>query len=110
MELNALKCKVMDITRAHKLDRNKKFLQPTYKIGGINLGQVETERLLGVHISKDLQWNHHTEVARKKVAQILGFVQRNLKGCTPRVKRTAYLTMVKPILFLRHTRVAPKQN
>jgi hypothetical protein len=75
------------------------YLQPTYEIGGIKLGQVETERLLGVHISKDLRWNHHTEVTRKKAAQILGFAQRNLKGCTPRVKRTAYLTMVKPILF-----------
>jgi Reverse transcriptase (RNA-dependent DNA polymerase) len=99
MELNALKCKVMDITRAHNIDKNKEYLQPTYEIGGIKLGQVETERLLGVHISKDLRWNHHTEVTRKKAAQILGFAQRNLKGCTPRVKRTAYLTMVKPILF-----------
>jgi len=56
-------------------------LQPIYEIGGINLGQVETERLLGVHISKDLRWDHHTLVARKKAAQILGFAiaQRNLK-------------------------------
>jgi hypothetical protein len=99
MELNARKWKVMDITHAHKLDEKKEFLLPNYDIGGIKLGCVETERLLGVHISKDLRWNHHTEVARKKAAQILGFAQRNLKGCTPRVKRTAYLTMVKPILF-----------
>jgi hypothetical protein len=56
-------------------------LQPIYEIGGINLGQVETERLLGVHISKDLRWDHHTLVARKKAAQIMGFAiaQRNLK-------------------------------
>jgi hypothetical protein len=35
MELNALKCKVKDITRAHKTD--KEFLLPTYEIGGIQL-------------------------------------------------------------------------
>jgi hypothetical protein len=66
-------------------------LHPTYEIGGIK-SLVETERLLGVHISKDLRWNHHTEVARKKAAQILRFAQRNLKqSFTPRVKGTDYL-------------------
>jgi ribonucleases P/MRP protein subunit RPP40 len=54
MELNALKCKVMEITRAHKINKNEEYLQATYEIGGIILGQVETERLLGIHISKDL--------------------------------------------------------
>jgi Reverse transcriptase (RNA-dependent DNA polymerase) len=93
MELNALKCKVMDITHARSTRHTD------YKICGQKLSYVETERLLGVHISKDLKWNHHTDVVRKKAAQILGFAKRNLKGCTPRVKRTAYLTMVKPILF-----------
>jgi hypothetical protein len=80
MELNALKCKVMDITRAHKIDKNKEYLQPTYEIGGIILGQVETERLLGVHISKDLRWNHHTEVPRKKATQILGVCTAQSEG------------------------------
>jgi hypothetical protein len=99
IELNALKCKVMEITRAHKNNKNNEFLQSTYETGGIILGRVENERLLGVHTSKDLRWNHHTEVSSKKAVQILGFAQRNLKGCTPRVKKMAYLTMVKPILF-----------
>jgi Reverse transcriptase (RNA-dependent DNA polymerase) len=87
MELNALKCKVMDITHV------RSTRQTEYEICGQKLGYVETERLLGVYISKDLKWNHHTEVVRKKAAQILGFAQRNLKGCTSRVKRTAYLTV-----------------
>jgi hypothetical protein len=50
MELNALKCKVMDITHARKAPE----IPATYEIGGIKLSLVETERLLGVHISKDL--------------------------------------------------------
>jgi hypothetical protein len=93
MELNAKKCKVMDITHARNVRHT------TYTIGGTQLQYVETERLLGIHISKNLKWNYHSDVTSKKAAQILGFTQRNLKGCTPRVKRTAYLTLVKPILF-----------
>ncbi|MGL5405370.1 MAG: hypothetical protein ACRDCT_21800, partial [Shewanella sp.] len=91
--LNALKCKVMDITHSPTARHTD------YQIGGQTLGYVATQRLLGVHFSKDLKWNHHTEIVHKKGAQILGFAQRNLKGCTPRVKRVAYQTMVKPILF-----------
>jgi hypothetical protein len=93
MELNASKCKLMDITHARTVRHT------TYTISGRQLEYVANERLLGVHLSKDLKWNHHVSVQRKKAAQILGFARRNLKGCTPRVKRTAYLTLVKPILY-----------
>ncbi|CAB3387866.1 Hypothetical predicted protein [Cloeon dipterum] len=73
MELNAAKCHVMDYN--------------------------DTERFLGVHVSNDLRWNKHTEIARGKAAKVLSFAARNLYGCTPRVKRLAYLTMVKPLMF-----------
>jgi hypothetical protein len=55
----------MDITHARSTRHTEYF------IGGQKLDYVETERLLGVHLSKDLKWNHHTEVVRKKGAQIL---------------------------------------
>jgi Reverse transcriptase (RNA-dependent DNA polymerase)/Endonuclease-reverse transcriptase len=93
MQLNARKCKIMDITHARTVRHN------AYTIGGRQLEYVNTERLLGVHVSKDLKWNYHTDLVRKKSSQILGFARRNLKGCTPRVKRMAYLTLVKPILY-----------
>ncbi|CAB3387418.1 Hypothetical predicted protein [Cloeon dipterum] len=93
MQLNAKKCVVMDVTRA-RLPCN-----PRYTIGGVTLQYVATQRLLGVHLSRDLRWNHHVDVQRKKALQTLGFAARNLRGCTLRVKRIAYLSLVKPKLF-----------
>jgi hypothetical protein len=94
MVLNARKCKLMDITHA----RNP--LHVDYVFGGVTLECVQTERLLGVHLSSDLKWNHQ----RKKAAQTLGYASRSLKGCTPRV---TYPTLVKPIMFMPLLYLAP---
>ncbi|CAB3387287.1 Hypothetical predicted protein [Cloeon dipterum] len=93
MQLNAKKCVAMDISRA------RQPWTPQYTIGGVVLDYVCTQRLISVHISRDLRWNHHVDVKRKKAARSLGFAARNLRGCTQRVKRMAYLTLVKPKLF-----------
>ncbi|CAB3378975.1 Hypothetical predicted protein [Cloeon dipterum] len=93
MELNAAKCHVMDVIRA------KNALHTPYIVGGAVLEYNDTERILGVHVSNDLRWNKHTDIARGKAAKVLSFAARNLYGCTPRVKRLAYLTMVKPLMF-----------
>ncbi|CAB3388164.1 Hypothetical predicted protein [Cloeon dipterum] len=90
MQLNAKKCVAMNISGA------RQPWTPQYTIGGVVLDYVCTQRLLGVHISRDLRYNHHVDVQRKKAARSLGFAARNLRGCTQRVKRMAYLTLVKP--------------
>jgi len=92
MVLNARKCKVMDITRA----RRPLFFE--YSINGAALEYVHRQRLLGVHLSSDLRWEVHTDTVRAKAAQTLSFAARNLQGCTPRVKRMAYQSLVKPIM------------
>jgi len=38
------------------------------------------------------------------------FAKRNLKGCTPRVKRMGYLTMVKQILFYGIPAIHPESK
>jgi Reverse transcriptase (RNA-dependent DNA polymerase) len=93
MELNASKCHVLDITRA------RTQLHAEYFVSGAALSYKSTERILGVHVSSDLKWNENTERARCKASKVLSFAARNLYGCTPRVKRLAYQTMVKPLLF-----------
>ncbi|CAB3384933.1 Hypothetical predicted protein [Cloeon dipterum] len=93
MQLKDKKCVAMDISRA------RQPWTPQYTIGGVALDYVCTQRLLGVHISRDLHWNHHVDVQRKKAARTLGFAARNLRGCTQRVKSMAYLTLMKPKLF-----------
>jgi hypothetical protein len=47
-------------------------------------------------VSRDLRWNVHVHKIRSKAAQILGFTARILSGCTPSVKRTDNLALVKP--------------
>jgi hypothetical protein len=92
MTLNPKKCKVMDITHASTP------LYFEYTIGGVPLEYVDQQRVLGVHITCDLKWTAHTKIVRGKAAQTLGFAARNLRGCTPRVKRMAYQSLVKPIM------------
>ncbi|CAB3387840.1 Hypothetical predicted protein [Cloeon dipterum] len=92
MTLNAKKCKIVDITRA------RVPLQFVYTLGATVLEYVHKERMLGVHISSDLRWHEHTDIVRAKAARNLGFAARNLRGCTPRVKRVAYLTLVRPVM------------
>jgi hypothetical protein len=92
MELNLDKCKSMDITRATPM-------QHPYTIGGTELPYCEAEKLLGVVISPDLKWNAHVAGVRAKAARTLGFVSRTLRGCSTRVKRTAYLALVRPLLL-----------
>jgi hypothetical protein len=94
MELNASKCHVMEITRAVK-----PATRAVYTVGGTVLSYSTTERILGVHVSSDLKWNAHTDIARGKAAKVLSFAARNLHGCTPRVKRLAYQAMVKPLMY-----------
>ncbi|CAB3388004.1 Hypothetical predicted protein [Cloeon dipterum] len=92
MQLNQRKSYVMDLTRA------RAPLYFEYAVDGEPLQYVDKQRLLGVQISSDLRWNVQTDAARAKAARVLGFAARNLRGCTQRVKRVAYLSLVKPIL------------
>jgi ribonucleases P/MRP protein subunit RPP40 len=70
MELNAEKSHVIDITRAWTP------LRALYTVGGAILEYSITERILGVHVSSDLRWNTHTDIARGKAAKVLSFMQR----------------------------------
>jgi hypothetical protein len=55
--------------------------------------------LLGVYISFNLSWNTHVEFIRAKSAKLLGFVNRNLKGCSPNVLSQVYLALIRPIIM-----------
>ncbi|CAB3372506.1 Hypothetical predicted protein [Cloeon dipterum] len=92
MLLNQRKSYAMDITRA----RTPLYFE--YTVNGAPIEYVNKQRLLGVNISSNLRWDVHTDAVRAKAARVLNFAARNLLGCTQRVKRVAYLSLVKPIL------------
>ena len=59
---------------------------------------AETEKYLGVTISRDLSWDPHISKAAITANQKLGFLKRNLKGCPADLKKMAYLSSVRASL------------
>jgi len=45
-----------------------------------------------------MSWSSHIQTASNKSAKVLNFIKRNLYNCPPDMKRTAYLTLVRPIM------------
>ena len=60
------------------------------------LEATDTEKYLGVTISKDLSWNDHISSITAKANITLGFVKRNVKTSGEKVKEMAYKTFVRP--------------
>ena len=50
---------------------------------------------LGVDISSDLTWNSHVDRITGNANRTLGFIRRNIKTKMPRVRETAYNTLVR---------------
>jgi hypothetical protein len=92
MKINVSKCAFKNIT----LSKFRRFGR--YSIGAQLIANTVNIKLLGLHIAYSLSWNFHSESVRSSVAKLLGFVNRNLKGCSPNVKQQSYLTLIRPIL------------
>ena len=54
--------------------------------------------ILEVTISKDLTWKAHINNITNKANKTLGFIKRNIHGCTQKVKQHTFITMVRPTL------------
>ena len=92
MRFNEKKCYVMRIAQA------RSPLQFEYTLNGSQLQSTSCHGYLGVDISSDLKWNQHIFRTAAKANRVLGFVRRNLKPCSRRIKNLAYVTLVRPIL------------
>jgi hypothetical protein len=58
---------------------------------------LDSSKYLGVHIHKNMRWNHHIDQVAKKANNTLAFLRRNLHHCTRSTKSQYYLTLVRPI-------------
>ena len=69
-----------------------------YTLDGKLISRVASATYLGISISDNLSWNKHCDFICKKANSTLDLLRRILSGCTPEVKSTAYLTLVRPKL------------
>ena len=70
----------------------------TYSLNKSVLQSTNTHTYLGLEFSKNLKWNTHIDHMTAKAYRSLGFIKRNLYGCTEEIKNLAYCAMVRPTL------------
>ncbi len=75
LALNPTKCKFMIVTRK----RNPTW-SPNLQLNGVELGQVENFKYLGVLLSSDLSWLTHIESICSKARKLVGLLYRRFSG------------------------------
>ena len=70
----------------------------TYSLNHSILQETDSHTYLGVEIASNLKWNKHVNNISAKGNRSLGFIKRNLKGCTEDIKNLAYRSLVRPQL------------
>ena len=76
ISINALNCKTMTVDFLHY---NSCVPRPI-AVGGSDIEEVSTFKLLGVHLSEDLTWAVHCDYIVKKANRRL-YALRQLKNC-----------------------------
>ncbi len=90
MEFNPSKCQLLRVTNK----RNPIVAQ--YSIHGQILECVESAKYLGVSIDSKLNFNSHVDAITKKANSACGFLSRNLRKCSRKIKAASYTTYVRP--------------
>ena len=86
------KCSVISFTRSKSPPLNN------YTLHGQTLEKVTSTKYLGVTLEAKLDFTKHIENICANANRALGFLRRNLKVCSSRIKEMAYKAMVRPIV------------
>ena len=92
MNLNADKSAVLHCTRS----RSPYLID--YLMNGKSLPTHEQHQHLGLAIHQSLSWSDHIHNITSKASRSLNFIRRNLSNCSKEVKKSAYLTLIRPYL------------
>ena len=95
MSFNSTKCSVMRVTAG----RRKKVCHSSYRLHGQKLEVVDSSIYLGVKVTSYLTWSSHIADVGGKDNRSLGFLRRNSKQCTKKVKAATYTTMSMLLLY-----------
>jgi hypothetical protein len=90
MKFNALKCKVLTITR------KKSPVTTDYHLGDANLQRVQQEKDLGIMITANLSWDAHIFSVVNKANKMLGLLKRTCPLIEhSKIRQSLYHTFVK---------------
>ena len=92
MEFHPDKCNIIRVTRS------KNPIMFNYQLRGHQLEVVTDAKYLGVTISHDLRWDAHIRNVANTANRTLGFLKRNLRISSPKIKEMAYNSLVRPQL------------
>ncbi|XP_070208014.1 uncharacterized protein [Littorina saxatilis] len=106
MEFNPSKCNIIRILPS----KNKPPILSTYHLHGQTLETTKESKYLGVTITENLSWTNHIKNVTAKGNRTVGFLRRNFKECTTKVKSATYTTMVRPTLEYASTVWDPHQE
>ena len=92
IEFNPSKCQVVHVTGS------KVPIKKDYLLHGQVLESVSCAKYLAVDTSSSLSWNSHINRIVSSANRTLNFVRRNIKIKIPKVRETAYNSLVRPQL------------
>ena len=55
-------------------------------------------KYLGVTLSNDLEWSKHIATMTNRANSKLSILHPNLKGCTEKLKQTAYFSLIRSFM------------
>ena len=102
MILNASKTKTMLVTGkrlASKLTNVKLNIQ----VNGHKVEDLCLQKLLGLHIDKELNFTEHVDVMCKKMGQRIGILNKIKRHLLLNERKLYYNAMIKPIMMYRYT-------
>ena len=85
--------------------------QVDHTLHGQILETVRSVKKVDVTLQCDLEWGTHISNVCAKANRMLGFLRRNLKVCSAKIKGRAYKALIRPITeYACHCSVGPPQR
>jgi hypothetical protein len=81
-----------------KVTNKKKIIYAKYQLHGHTLESVASAKYLGLMFTNKLQRDQHINYITSKANKTLGFLRRNLKIPSLRIKEQAYFTLARPLV------------
>ena len=104
MQFHPDKCKLLRITN------KRNIIDADYYIHGVQLGNVEKAKYLGVTLTRKLSWNAHISGVCSKAHNARFFLQRNLVKSSKITRLSCYKTFIRPIIEYASTVWDPSGN